>query len=130
MSVILCSIENFDQIITKDSINLAVPFSTPITESSLIPFPYLVPRTELKNFYLQNKIKNTMVLELVHEMYQNFLASPCAKSGIAAIKYLDTKRKDVIIVCNPDSYFDYTLDLEDALNDNGLFTDNKGGRRL
>ena len=73
-------------------------------------------------FYSINKGRNLQFQELITELYKDFLNSLAARIGIRIITDYDFRKKEIMVVCNPDSFFDYTLLLDECLKDHGIFT--------
>ncbi|NBH96635.1 hypothetical protein D7Y41_02820 [Anaerotruncus sp. 1XD22-93] len=123
MGVTLCRVQNFEEHISADSqVRLAVEFEQPIRLPGITIVPDLKPPKELLAFYSINKGRNLQFQELITELYKDFLNSLAARVGIRIITDYDFRKKEIMVVCNPDSFFDYTLLLDECLKDHGIFT--------
>ena len=98
MGVTLCRVQNFEE---------------PIRLPGITIVPDLKPPKELLAFYSINKGRNLQFQELITELYKDFLNSLAARVGIRIITDYDFRKKEIMVVCNPDSFFDYTLLLDE-----------------
>lgn len=122
MSVTIYYLSSFDQCNLKNAMNFSVEFNSRIQLDGVTPLRYLDAPKAIIEFYNTNKGHSFHFLNLMEGLYGEFLRSPDAEVGFKIIKWLDSQRKNVNLICNPDAIFDYAQMINDVVKDHGVFT--------